>query len=97
MSLSDDKESFMSNIKNENKEDDPSNETNIVLNKEDDTTNKSTLDLNKDYEQSSDYNFGWNRYSEITNGRFAMIGFLSILIIEVLSKKSFFEWAGIFN
>ena len=43
------------------------------------------------------YKFGWNRYSEITNGRFAMIGFLSILIIELLSKKSFFSWAGILN
>ena len=97
MSLSDDKESFMSNIKNENKEDDPSNETNLDLNKGEGTTNINTLNLNKDYEQSSDYNFGWNRYSEITNGRFAMIGFLSILIIELISKKSFFDWAGIFN
>ena len=43
------------------------------------------------------YKFGWNRYSEITNGRFAMIGLLSILIIEILSKKSFFSWAGILN
>ena len=62
-------------------------------NEGDDTANKST----KDYDPSNDYNFGWNSYSEITNGRFAMIGFLSILIIELLSKKSFFSWAGILN
>ena len=41
------------------------------------------------------YNFGWSNYSEITNGRFAMIGFITIIIIEILSKQSFLEWAGI--
>ena len=29
------------------------------------------------------YNFGWSSYSEKTNGRFAMIGFLSIILIEL--------------
>ena len=42
------------------------------------------------------YKFGWSRYSEITNGRFAMLGFLAIILIELLSQKSFFNWAGIF-
>ena len=83
MSSSDNNESSMTNLENENEED---------L-----TTNKSTLDLNKDCDPSNDYNFGWNRYSEITNGRFAMIGLLAILIIEIVSKKSFFSWAGILN
>ena len=41
------------------------------------------------------YQFGWSNYSEITNGRFAMIGFLSIILIELLSKQSFLKWAGI--
>ena len=83
MSLSDENESSKSNLGNENEGED--------------TTNESTEDLNKDNGQLIDYNFGWNRYSEITNGRFAMIGFLSILIIEILSKKSFFSWTGILN
>tara|TARA_B100000212_G_scaffold311862_1_gene263814 strand:+ start:61 stop:312 length:252 start_codon:yes stop_codon:yes gene_type:complete len=83
MTLSDDMESSMSNLENDNEKDDASNESNI--------------DSNNDYDQSINYSFGWNRYSEITNGRFAMIGFLSILIIEILSKKSFFSWIGIFN
>ena len=83
MSLSDNNESSMINHENENDGDD--------------STNKGNIDLNKDYDPSNDYNFGWNGYSEITNGRFAMIGFLSILIIEILSKKSFFSWAGILN
>ena len=41
------------------------------------------------------YKFGWSSYSEITNGRFAMIGFLAIIIIELFSKQSFLKWAGI--
>ena len=83
MPLSDNTESSMKNLENENERED--------------TTNESNVDSNKDYDQSIDYNFGWNSYSETTNGRFAMIGFLSILIIEILSKKSFFSWAGILN
>ena len=82
MSLSDSNESSMVNLENENE------------NEGDPTTNKSTIDLNKDCDPSNDYNFGWNKYSEITNGRFAMLGLLAILIIEILSKKSFFSWAG---
>ena len=41
------------------------------------------------------YKFGWSNYSEITNGRFAMIGLLAIIIIELFSQKSFLHWAGI--
>ncbi len=46
-------------------------------------------------EIKDEYKFGWSSYSEITNGRFAMIGFLAIIIIELLSKQSFLKWAGI--
>ena len=42
------------------------------------------------------YKFGWSNYSEITNGRFAMVGFLAIILIELISQKSFLNWAGIF-
>ena len=87
MSLSDNNESSKIKFENDNKN----------KNEGDLTTDKSTVDLNKDYDPSNDYNFGWNRYSEITNGRFAMIGLLSILIIEIISKKSFFSWAAILN
>ena len=47
-------------------------------------------------EDTEIYNFGWSSYSEITNGRFAMIGFLAIILIELFSKQSFFKWTGIF-
>ena len=54
---------------------------------------------NKLDEKSKDiedkYKFGWSSYSEITNGRFAMIGFLAIILIELFSQQSFLEWAGI--
>ena len=43
------------------------------------------------------YNFGWSQYSEITNGRFAMIGFTAIILIELISNKSFLTWAGIIH
>ena len=46
-------------------------------------------------ENTEMYNFGWSSYSEITNGRFAMIGFLTIILIELFSKQSFLKWAGI--
>ena len=49
----------------------------------------------KTIEIKEEYKFGWSSYSEITNGRFAMIGFLAIILIELLSKQSFLKWAGI--
>ena len=49
----------------------------------------------KSIEIKDEYKFGWSSYSEITNGRFAMIGFLAIILIELLSQKSFLNWAGI--
>ncbi len=49
----------------------------------------------KSIEIKNEYKFGWSSYSEITNGRFAMIGFLAIILIELISKQSFLKWAGI--
>ena len=47
-------------------------------------------------EAEDKYKFGWSGYSEITNGRFAMLGFLAIILIELFSQKPFLTWAGIF-
>ena len=49
----------------------------------------------KSIEIKDDYKFGWSIYSEVTNGRFAMIGFLAIILIELFSTQSFLKWAGI--
>ena len=49
----------------------------------------------KSIEIKDEYKFGWSSYSEKTNGRFAMIGFLAIILIELFSQQSFLQWAGI--
>jgi len=49
----------------------------------------------KSIETEDKYKFGWSSYSEITNGRFAMLGIVAIILIELISQKSFLDWAGI--
>ena len=64
------------------------------LKEDSDLTTEEKIDQVID-EDTEMYNFGWSSYSEITNGRFAMIGFLAIIFIELFSKQSFLKWAGI--
>ncbi len=74
------------------------NEGDERINTTPENIDSSSEDLgDKNLKIKDDYAFGWSRYAEITNGRFAMIGFLSIIIIELLSHKSFLSWAGIYN
>lgn len=39
--------------------------------------------------------FGWSAYAERVNGRFAMLGFAAVLLIELLSHDTFLHWAGL--
>ena len=39
--------------------------------------------------------FGWSAYAERVNGRFAMVGFAAVLLIEALSGDTFLHWAGL--
>ena len=39
--------------------------------------------------------FGWSAYAERVNGRFAMLGFTAVLLIEALSRDTFLHWAGL--
>ncbi len=39
-------------------------------------------------------NFGWSGYAERMNGRFAMVGFIAVIVIEIASNKTFINWAG---
>ena len=75
------------------------NASSIEEQKEENYINDQTGDNNKFDKKSEDiedeYKFGWSSYSEITNGRFAMIGFLAIILIELFSQQSFLKWAGI--
>ena len=60
--------------------------------------NKNTRENKLDEKSKNieeEYKFGWSSYSERTNGRFAMIGFLAIILIELFSQESFLKWAGI--
>ena len=77
------------------------------MNKEQNQNNKESIDIeNINSEETKidenlidiedNYKFGWSSYSEITNGRFAMLGFLAIILIELFSQKSFLNWVGIF-
>mgnify|MGYP001272201181 CR=1 FL=1 len=77
-----------------NSNQDQSNDENIDLEK------INSEEINRDdqsMEIDDNYKFGWSTYSEKTNGRFAMLGFLAIILIELISQKSFLTWAGIFN
>tara|TARA_Y100000589_G_scaffold236603_1_gene224044 strand:+ start:16 stop:270 length:255 start_codon:yes stop_codon:yes gene_type:complete len=62
----------------------------------DDSVNIGDENIQKSLEEDK-YVFGWGQYSEITNGRFAMIGFAAIILIEIISNKSFLNWAGIIH
>ena len=66
-------------------------ENNIIesLSSKDNNNNEQVI------ETEDQYKFGWNYYSELTNGRFAMLGFLAIILIELFSQTSFLNWAGI--
>ncbi|MGG6294588.1 succinate dehydrogenase/fumarate reductase iron-sulfur subunit [Leptolyngbya sp. AN02str] len=39
--------------------------------------------------------FGWTPYAERINGRFAMIGFVALLILELITHQDFFTWLGL--
>jgi len=39
--------------------------------------------------------FGWSAYAERVNGRFAMLGFAAVLLIEALTTDTFLHWAGL--
>ena len=38
--------------------------------------------------------FGWSAYAERVNGRFAMLGFVAVLLVEAVSGETFLKWAG---
>jgi cell division protein FtsN len=39
--------------------------------------------------------FGWSTYAERVNGRFAMVGFVAVLLVEAISGDTFLCWAGL--
>ena len=74
------------------------NEISIENEKDPNYINEQTAEIKLDKKSidiEDEYKLGWSTYSEITNGRFAMIGFLAIILIELFSQQSFLKWAGI--
>lgn len=39
--------------------------------------------------------FGWTPYAEQINGRFAMIGFAGLLLLELLTGQGLLTWLGL--
>ena len=39
--------------------------------------------------------FGWSAYAERVNGRFDMVGFVAVLLVELISHDTFLHWAGL--
>ena len=75
---------------NDNQDNDLANDNNII----------SEDNINAEKQQNyldENYTFGWSKYSEITNGRFAMLGFIAIILIELISKQSFLNWSGLIH
>ena len=81
--------SEVTNLDNESLIEQPKDANDINEQTEDNKLKKKSSDIQDEYQ------FGWSSYSEITNGRFAMIGFLAIILIELFSQQSFLKWAGI--
>lgn len=39
--------------------------------------------------------FGWNAYAETVNGRFAMVGFVGLLLLELITGQDLWTWLGL--
>lgn len=64
------------------------------------TTNPETPTNPPAPTQEESYNrpapaFGWTAYAEQLNGRFAMVGFVALLILEFFTRQDFFTWLGL--
>jgi hypothetical protein len=54
----------------------------------------SVPDLGID-QKTPDPAFGWTKYAEQINGRFAMAGFVLLLILEFFTKQDLITWLGL--
>jgi hypothetical protein len=46
-------------------------------------------------QQLLDPAFGWTKYAEQINGRFAMVGFVMLLVLEFFTKQDLITWLGL--
>ncbi|MEO1619743.1 MAG: chlorophyll a/b-binding protein [Cyanobacteria bacterium J06632_3] len=59
------------------------------------SSDKQTLSDSQTGTDTSPPEFGWNTYSEKLNGRFAMVGFVALLVMELFTQQDFFTWMGL--
>ena len=87
----------MNSNKDQNNEENFTEEINNVKESIEDENilNEEINNIKESIKNEELYKFGWSKYSELTNGRFAMLGFLAIILIEFLSKKTFLHWSGL--
>lgn len=58
-------------------------------------TNETPINVPAATSETSNPAFGWNSYAERINGRFAMIGFVALLVLELFTRQDFFTWLGL--
>jgi hypothetical protein len=61
------------------------------MNSETSTSNQSSQESFNQPEPA----FGWTAYAEQINGRFAMIGFVGLLLLELLTGQGLLTWLGL--
>jgi hypothetical protein len=59
------------------------------------TTSNSNSQPNPDTTSTPEPAFGWTVYAEQINGRFAMVGFVALLILEFITRQDLFTWLGL--
>jgi succinate dehydrogenase / fumarate reductase, iron-sulfur subunit len=58
-------------------------------------TDPSTPASNPTATSAPEPSLGWTTYAEIMNGRFAMLGFVLLLLLEFMTGEDFFTWLGL--
>lgn len=48
-----------------------------------------------DSTEERDPALGWTAYAERINGRFAMVGFIALLLLEFFTRQDFITWVGL--
>jgi Chlorophyll A-B binding protein len=59
------------------------------------TTEPESLPPQPEAPPEPDPAFGWTAYAERINGRFAMIGFVALLLLELFTRQDLFTWLGL--
>lgn len=57
--------------------------------------NDKTQVDSKNVTSSEEPSFGWNLYAEQVNGRFAMVGFVLLLLLELVTGQDLLTWLGL--